>query len=144
MHHDHDDSVVYVWKLRLKANSRREAEEAKMCGKDGVPIVHRTQADVHDEKDARPEIGRSVLREITLDAIRPQDAVRWGHALAFADGLVAVADIVDPRGFDATHRIRSKSRMSIFDFDSDSINYSSSVSRSGVTLWICYDFIREV
>lgn len=91
----------------FKAHSRREAEEAKMCGKDGVPIVHRTQADVQDEKDARPEIDRSVLRKIMLDAVRPADAVRWGHALAsvrplgngahelaFADGSVAVADIV--------------------------------------------------
>lgn len=92
----------------FRANSRRDAEEAKICGKDGVPIVHRKEEDVPDEKDSRPEIDRSVLRKIMLDAV-PAENIKWGHALVsiraldggagqheltFANGFVTVADLV--------------------------------------------------
>ncbi|TBU43821.1 hypothetical protein BD309DRAFT_1029762 [Dichomitus squalens] len=59
-----------------------------------------------DPKDVRPEIDRSVLRRILLDAI-PADTVKWGHALAsvrdlsdgereltFANGDTAAVDIL--------------------------------------------------
>ncbi|RDX43890.1 monooxygenase FAD-binding protein [Lentinus brumalis] len=103
----------------FKANSRREAEEMKFCGKDGVPFYHRKEEDAPDEKDSRPEIDRSVLRKIMLDAV-PMENIKWGHALAFiraldggagqheltfANGFVTVADIVV--GADGAHsRVR--------------------------------------
>ncbi|TFK79977.1 monooxygenase FAD-binding protein [Polyporus arcularius HHB13444] len=92
----------------FKAHSRRNAEEAKVCGKDGVPILHRKEEDVPDEKDSRPEIDRSVLRKIMLDAVPPEN-IKWGHALTsiraldgavgqheltFTNGFVTVADLV--------------------------------------------------
>lgn len=94
----------------FRKHSRRDAEEARIGGKDGVPIVHRNEnVDESldgDLRNARPEIDRRVLREIMLDAV-PKGAVKWGHALAsirpleggqheltFANGVVTVADFV--------------------------------------------------
>ena len=92
----------------FRANSRLDAQETRICGKDGIPLFHRTEDDVTDEKHTRPEIDRRVLRDIMLAAV-PESAVKWGHALAavrpldegtgrheltFANGLVVVADIV--------------------------------------------------
>ncbi|KAL1945013.1 hypothetical protein VTO73DRAFT_2633 [Trametes versicolor] len=88
--------------------ARREAEETKLCGKDGVPFFHEGGSEPADGdlKNARPEIDRRVLREILLDAV-PPDAIKWGHALTairpledgqheltFAHGLVTVVDVV--------------------------------------------------
>lgn len=88
--------------------SRRDAEEFRVGGQDGVSLYSRDNpdADSHDLRYARPEIDRRVLREIMLDAV-PQDAVKWDHTLAsirslgggqheltFANGAVVVADIV--------------------------------------------------
>ncbi|OJT06683.1 Tetracycline resistance protein from transposon [Trametes pubescens] len=92
----------------FKKYSRRDAEEARIGGKDGVPLFRRDdpEADPDDLKNARPEIDRHVLRDILLNAV-PKDAVKWGHALAsirpleggqheltFTNGTVTVADIV--------------------------------------------------
>ncbi|KAI0715890.1 hypothetical protein C8T65DRAFT_738328 [Cerioporus squamosus] len=92
----------------FKANSRLDAQEIFVCGKDGVPLLHRTEDDVKDETKTRPEIDRRVLRDIMLAAI-PESAVKWGHALAavrplnagtgqheltFTNGVVVVTDIL--------------------------------------------------
>ncbi|KAL1948137.1 hypothetical protein VTO73DRAFT_12212 [Trametes versicolor] len=99
--------------------SRRDAEEMRICGKDGVPIFHEEspEPDADDLRHARPEIDRRVLLDVLHDAV-PQDAIKWGHALAsikpledgrheltFANGAVVVADVVV--GADGAHsRIR--------------------------------------
>ncbi|RPD58934.1 FAD/NAD(P)-binding domain-containing protein [Lentinus tigrinus ALCF2SS1-7] len=90
----------------FKKNSRLEAQESRLCGKDGVVLAGRTEADIPDETKARPEIDRRVLREIMLAAIL-EDAIKWGHTLAsvrpladgtgkheltFANGAVVVSD----------------------------------------------------
>ena len=103
----------------FKANSRLDAQETRICGKDGIPLFHRTEDDVGDETQTRPEIDRRVLRDIMLAAV-PASAVKWGHALAavrtmdersgqheltFTNGVVVVADILI--GADGAHsRIR--------------------------------------
>ena len=103
----------------FKANSRLDAQEMRVCGKDGVPIMHRTEDDATDETQTRPEIDRRVLRDIMLAAV-PESAVKWGHALAavrpldegtgkheltFTNGVVVVADILI--GADGAHsRVR--------------------------------------
>ncbi len=92
----------------FRKHSRRDAEETKICGKDGVTLFFQAGADPTDEslEDARPEIDRRVLREILLDAV-PKDAIKWGyaltgirplqdcqHELTFANGVVTTTDIV--------------------------------------------------
>ncbi|EIW52027.1 monooxygenase FAD-binding protein [Trametes versicolor FP-101664 SS1] len=92
----------------FRKHSRRDAEETKICGKDGVTLFFQAGADPTDEslEDARPEIDRRVLREILLDAV-PKDAIRWGyaltgirplqdgqHELTFANGVVTTSDFV--------------------------------------------------
>ncbi|TBU61779.1 FAD/NAD(P)-binding domain-containing protein [Dichomitus squalens] len=87
-------------------NSRPEA--ATIPGYDSagnVPFVQDPDPN-RNPKDISPEIDRSVLRKILLDAI-PSDAVKWGHALASvrdlgnglreltsANGNTAVVDIL--------------------------------------------------
>ncbi|RPD58782.1 FAD/NAD-P-binding domain-containing protein [Lentinus tigrinus ALCF2SS1-7] len=90
----------------FKANSRIDAQEGRICGKDGIPVFRRTEEDVPDETKARPEIDRRVLREIMV-AATPEGAIKWGHTLAsvrpledgtgkheltFTNGLVVVSD----------------------------------------------------
>ncbi|KAI0760896.1 monooxygenase FAD-binding protein [Trametes elegans] len=104
----------------FKAYARRDAEEMRICGKHGVPVLLHDGGDPPDNdlQDTRPEIDRRVLRQILLDAL-PQDAIRWDHALAFIRPLgggqheltfangspVVVADLVV--GADGAHsRIR--------------------------------------
>ncbi|EIW52041.1 monooxygenase FAD-binding protein [Trametes versicolor FP-101664 SS1] len=105
----------------FRKHSRRDAEETRICGKDGVPLFHNEGKAVDpldsDLRHARPEIDRRVLREVLLDAV-PDDAVKWGHALAsigpleggqheltFANGVVTIADVVV--GADGAHsRVR--------------------------------------
>ncbi|KAI0760916.1 monooxygenase FAD-binding protein [Trametes elegans] len=92
----------------FKASSRRDAEETKICGKDGIPLFYRPGGDATDGdlEKARPEIDRRVLRQVLVDAV-PEGAIKWGHALTgirplsdgqhqltFANGAVVVADIV--------------------------------------------------
>ncbi|KAI0362038.1 monooxygenase FAD-binding protein [Trametes cingulata] len=93
----------------FKKSSRRDAEETRICGKDGRLIFHKVGADPTDDnlKDARPEIDRRVLRQIMLDALPDPDAVKWGHVLSgvrplgdgkheltFTNGFVTVTDLV--------------------------------------------------
>ncbi|KAI0374839.1 monooxygenase FAD-binding protein [Pilatotrama ljubarskyi] len=93
----------------FKKNSRRDAEETRICGKDGSLVLHRVGADPNDDnlKDARPEIDRRVLRQIMLDALPDASAVKWGHVLTsvrplgdgkheltFANGFVTVTDLL--------------------------------------------------
>lgn len=92
----------------FRKHSRRDAEETKICGKDGVTLFFQAGADPTDEslEDARPEIDRRVLREILLDA-ELKDAIKWGyaltgirplqdgqHQLTFANGVVTTSDFV--------------------------------------------------
>ncbi|RPD57243.1 FAD/NAD(P)-binding domain-containing protein [Lentinus tigrinus ALCF2SS1-7] len=67
-------------------NSRVEGQEVRIGGKDGIPLLHRTPKESDDPKKAKPEIDRSLLRKIMLDAL-PADVVKWGHALTSADPL---------------------------------------------------------
>ncbi|KAL1948157.1 hypothetical protein VTO73DRAFT_12232 [Trametes versicolor] len=94
----------------FRKHSRRDAEEGRVGGKDGIPLLRRNEnveeSPNGDLRHARPEIDRRVLREILLDAV-PKDAIKWGHALVsirpieegrheltFANGVVTVADFV--------------------------------------------------
>ncbi|KAH9848578.1 monooxygenase FAD-binding protein [Lenzites betulinus] len=92
----------------FRKNSRRDAEEGRICGKNGVPLlIHSGDENAGDDlQKARPEIDRRVLRQILLDAV-PQEAVKWGHGLTsiraladgqheltFANGFVTVVDYV--------------------------------------------------
>ncbi|KAH9903100.1 monooxygenase FAD-binding protein [Cubamyces lactineus] len=92
----------------VKHSRAGDAEELRLCGKEGVPLIHHKKS-VDASKglqDARPEIDRRILRRILLDAV-PQDAIKWGHALvsarpledgqheiAFANGLTTVVDVL--------------------------------------------------
>ncbi|KAI0760906.1 FAD/NAD-P-binding domain-containing protein [Trametes elegans] len=103
----------------FKKYSRRDAEETKLCTKDGKVLLHRSGGDPGDDnlEKARPEVDRRILRQILVDAV-PADSIKWGHALSairplgggeheltFANGVVTVADIVV--GADGAHsRIR--------------------------------------
>lgn len=92
----------------FKKYSRRDAQEFRVGGKDGVVLLRDDDAnpDSDDLRHARPEIDRYVLREIMLNAV-PKESVRWGHALAairpldngeheltFVNGSIVVADMV--------------------------------------------------
>ena len=90
----------------FKANSRLDAQELRIGGKDGVPLFRTTAEDAVTEQGARPEIDRAVLRRIMFEGV-PADAVKWGHTLAsigllqhgrreltFTNGLVVIADMV--------------------------------------------------
>ncbi|KAI0363782.1 monooxygenase FAD-binding protein [Pilatotrama ljubarskyi] len=101
-------------------NSRSEAEETRVCGKDGTLLWHNSPSDKAGTavEWSRPEIDRRVLRQILLDALPDPSAIKWGHALSsilplddgqheltFANGLVTVADLVI--GADGAHsRVR--------------------------------------
>ena len=74
-------------------NSRPEGEEMriydgtgklhlKIGGEDG----HRPHGPAKGKEDIRPEIDRTVLRKILLDAV-PPNLVQWGHALSSARAL---------------------------------------------------------
>ncbi|KAJ8472820.1 hypothetical protein ONZ51_g8270 [Trametes cubensis] len=92
----------------IKNSRTGEAEEMRICGKDGVPLLVRkkeTPVD-NDLKHSRPEIDRRVIREVLLNAV-PEDAVKWDHAfvsarplddgqyeLTFANGVVTVVDLL--------------------------------------------------
>ncbi|KAH9893640.1 monooxygenase FAD-binding protein [Cubamyces lactineus] len=107
----------------IKHSRAGDAEETRVCGKDGVLVFHlkpERTISVDDKaslRDARPEIDRRVLRELLLGAISA-DAVRWGyvlvsarpleggqHELTFANGHTTITDILV--GADGAHsRVR--------------------------------------
>ncbi|KZV99622.1 FAD/NAD(P)-binding domain-containing protein, partial [Exidia glandulosa HHB12029] len=86
-------------------HSRPEGEELIMVEKDGSVKYHHTPPP--DAPPARPEIDRTTLRKILLDAA-PADSVKWGHAfvsatpvpdsaeweVAFANGHKTIVDLV--------------------------------------------------
>ncbi|RDX51408.1 FAD/NAD(P)-binding domain-containing protein [Lentinus brumalis] len=103
-------------------NSRPEGEEMKMYDASGKLLLHMgLDSDgrpiAQKPEDIRPEIDRTVLRKILLDAC-PADAIKWGHALTsavplgngqheltFANGSKVVCDYLI--GADGAHsRIR--------------------------------------
>ncbi|PIL33915.1 hypothetical protein GSI_03622 [Ganoderma sinense ZZ0214-1] len=78
-------------------NSRPEGEEMRIC--DGTGKIHlqlggegghHARGPPKGKEDIRPEIDRTVLRKLLLDAV-PPDLVQWGHALssvrALGDGM---------------------------------------------------------
>lgn len=92
----------------FKKYSRRDAQEMRLAGKDGIMLLKREEpaTEEGDLKNERPEIDRRVLREILLAAV-PTDSVKWGHALTtirpldngeheltFANGSAVVTDLV--------------------------------------------------
>ncbi|KZV92768.1 FAD/NAD(P)-binding domain-containing protein, partial [Exidia glandulosa HHB12029] len=105
-----------VWETFQK-NSRPEGEETKMLDKDGNVVYHHVPPP-DNTSPSRPEIDRSMLRKILLDAA-PAGSVKFGHAfvsatpvtgtaqweLVFANGHKTVVDLVV--GADGAHsRIR--------------------------------------
>ena len=103
----------------FKAHSRPEADATKICDATGTVLFD--DAEFPDRpsnpEDARPEIDRTVLRQLLIDAV-PPESIRWGsaltaatplgdgtHALAFADGTTATCDVLV--GADGAHsRVR--------------------------------------
>ncbi|KAI0737350.1 FAD/NAD(P)-binding domain-containing protein [Daedaleopsis nitida] len=92
----------------FKKFSRPEGDEFKMCdGAGNVLLAKRAEENADkDPRDLRPEIDRSKLRKILLDAV-PADAVKWGHGLSsirslgggkheltFTNGTTVVSDLV--------------------------------------------------
>ncbi|TBU28116.1 FAD/NAD(P)-binding domain-containing protein [Dichomitus squalens] len=87
-------------------NSRPEADTFRACDQAGNILASKGADPNENPLDVRPEIDRSVLRNIMLDAV-PTDAIQWGHALTsvrslengqreltFANGHIAVVDIL--------------------------------------------------
>ncbi|KAI0741824.1 monooxygenase FAD-binding protein [Daedaleopsis nitida] len=88
--------------------SRPEGDEFKICDGAGNVLLARSVNEVEktDPRDIRPEIDRSVLRKLLLDAV-PAESVKWGHGLSsvrtleegkheltFANGTKVVCDIL--------------------------------------------------
>ncbi|KAI0730500.1 monooxygenase FAD-binding protein [Earliella scabrosa] len=65
----------------FKKHSRPEGEELRVCEKDGNVLLYHSGDEHKDPTDVRPEIDRSDLRKILLDAV-PGESVQWGYALA--------------------------------------------------------------
>ncbi|KAI1786983.1 FAD/NAD(P)-binding domain-containing protein [Ganoderma leucocontextum] len=88
-----------------EAHSRPEGECNRFC--DSQKLLASIDADPNqDPRNFRPEIDRSALRKIMVDAI-PADAIKWGHALTsvrplgggeheltFANGHTTVSDVL--------------------------------------------------
>ena len=87
-------------------NSRPEADAYRAYDMEGNLLFSKEGEEEKDPIDIRPEIDRSVLRKILLDAI-PSESIKWGHALAsvrdlgngereltFTNGNTAVVDIL--------------------------------------------------
>ncbi|KAI1783010.1 monooxygenase [Ganoderma leucocontextum] len=92
-------------------NSRPEGDEMRIC--DGAGKVHlklgskgEDGAAAQGPEDVRPEIDRTVLRKLLLDAVPPH-LIQWGHALSsvsavdngrheltFANGFVTICDFL--------------------------------------------------
>ncbi|KZV90033.1 FAD/NAD(P)-binding domain-containing protein, partial [Exidia glandulosa HHB12029] len=97
-------------------HSRPEGEEATITDKTGETLYH--HAPPPDAPPARPEIDRSDIRKILLNAA-PEGSIKWGHTfvsatpisntaqweLAFANGVKTTVDLVV--GADGAHsRVR--------------------------------------
>ncbi|EJD45611.1 FAD/NAD(P)-binding domain-containing protein, partial [Auricularia subglabra TFB-10046 SS5] len=67
---------------QFKANSRPEGEAVIVTNKTGVPLFEDQPPPGKSPSD-RPEIDRTVLRKLLLDAL-PADCVQWDHALSSA------------------------------------------------------------
>ncbi|KAM5536890.1 hypothetical protein V8D89_009437 [Ganoderma adspersum] len=86
-------------------HSRPEGDTSRFA--DSQKILGSMDADKdQDPRDLRPEIDRSILRKLMLDAL-PPNAIKWGHTLAsvralgggaheltFANGHTAVCDVL--------------------------------------------------
>ena len=95
-----------------EANSRPEGDSNRFCDSQKL-LVSFSGGDSQDPRDLRPEIDRTALRQIMLDAV-PPEAIKWGHALTsiralgggeheltFANGHTAVSDLLV--GADGAH-----------------------------------------
>ncbi|MEV1112541.1 MULTISPECIES: FAD-dependent oxidoreductase [unclassified Micromonospora] len=65
----------------FRSSARPEGEEHRILDPAGRTLVHHTPRP--GSFDGRPEIDRTVLRQLLLDAL-PSDAVTWGHRLVGA------------------------------------------------------------
>ena len=96
-------AALFAQHSRPEADTSRFADSQKVLGS-----MNADKDKDQDPRDRRPEIDRSVLRRIILDAL-PADAVKWGYALAsvrplpgsrgaheleFANGHTTVCDIL--------------------------------------------------
>ena len=101
----------------FKANSRPEGDSYKIIDSSANVLLEFDGSRYKEAKDIRPEIDRSTLRRILLDAV-PAESVKWDHALSsvrslgggtheltFANGTTTVCDILI--GADGAHsRVR--------------------------------------
>ncbi|KAI0737304.1 FAD/NAD-P-binding domain-containing protein [Daedaleopsis nitida] len=67
-------------------HSRPEGQEMKIGNAEGNIIFSRGREGAADPEKKRPEIDRSVLRKLLLDAV-PSESVKWGHPLTSARAL---------------------------------------------------------
>ncbi|KAI0737330.1 hypothetical protein C8Q80DRAFT_1276516 [Daedaleopsis nitida] len=67
-------------------HSRPEGQEMKIGDAEGNILFSRGREGAANPEKKRPEIDRSVLRKLLLDAV-PSESVKWGHALASARAL---------------------------------------------------------
>ena len=106
----------------FKAHSRPEGEELKIYDATGTLLLHHSgepSEEIHQTPErVRPEIDRTMLRKILLDAC-PASAIKWDHALTsavalgggkhaltFANGATATCDLLV--GADGAHsRVRA-------------------------------------
>ncbi|KAI0737343.1 FAD/NAD(P)-binding domain-containing protein [Daedaleopsis nitida] len=92
----------------FQKHSRPEGDEMRICDAAGNVLLYNSgeKGADSDPRDIRPEIDRSVLRKMLLDAV-PAGSIKWGHAvssartlgngeheLTFSDGSTAVCDIL--------------------------------------------------
>ncbi|WP_130401245.1 FAD-dependent oxidoreductase [Micromonospora violae] len=63
---------------RFRSEARSEGEEHRILDPAGRTLIHHVPQP--DSFSGRPEIDRSVLRDLLLDSL-PGDTVRWGHRL---------------------------------------------------------------
>ncbi|GHC36486.1 FAD-dependent oxidoreductase [Streptomyces cinnamoneus] len=75
---------------QFHAIARREGQDLRLLTPDGTLLLQEDTPD--DAPLERPEVDRADLRNLLLDSL-PEDAVRWGHAFAYADhGLLHFTD----------------------------------------------------
>ena len=65
----------------FNANSRSEGDYYRLADKHGTLLLETLEGVEFTQEEMRPEIDRSVLRRILLDAV-PTDSVKWDHPLA--------------------------------------------------------------
>ncbi|KAI1786988.1 FAD/NAD(P)-binding domain-containing protein [Ganoderma leucocontextum] len=89
-----------------EANSRPEGDSYRFWDSQKLVVAFDGLGASKDPRDLRPEIDRSMLRKIMLDAV-PADAVKWDHTLTsvrplgggeheltFANGHTTVSDVL--------------------------------------------------